>query len=658
MPYTGSYLRKPLITMITILMLLISNVPLFSTHASTIPANHARLAQDAAETCPRFNATLTPVGEPVTGGVPKPEGATEIVLYYAPESDLYLPAIIAEFNKSVGSQYYVTGYQVSSGTAHTRIAEVVTEKRQDFTFGAAMLPPPTIFQPSVRHWLDLINLQAKQGGKPNVVEPAQARETAIAWVVIAIWESRLNAIQAKEGAGKPIGWEELLRVFKTGWQDYGITERKQAFYGHTDPTVSSTALSTLISEFYASAIAAGKLAQGERISSEIINDAAVIDGVGAIENGIVHYFDRTTEFIQYIARGPSYIDFVALEENDVLRINAGKARDDAGKFVQVPEGDRLVALYPKEGAFRHAHPMAILQNVPWVSNEQATGASLFIDFVLNPQNQALITNCGFRPANREVPLSYLFETQYGLQKAVPVDAIEPPNAELIAEIKSKWEGVKKPSDIVLLIDISGSMAQDVTFPNGTVKNKIDLAKEGAYKLIDGLKDPAYANTRLGLGTFSGEVNPQLVPLDSLNPSHEARLRNAIKNLQTDNQTNLFDAVYETVEYLGQNGRDNAILGVILLSDGRQDTDRGVNKHSLEKVTETLRQIQSTGFGGKGSIVKVFPILYDINVGDGATSIEKETLEQLQAIASASSTVVIAKKDNELADFLPNLRKNF
>src|SRR5690606_27488637 len=114
---------------------------------------------------------------------------------------------------------------------------------------------PTIFQPSVSHWLSLANELARR----EIFDLDEAQPTANAPVVMAIWESRLQAIKDSTGQDE-IGWEELLDVLNSenGWQDYGIAGgRRTVYYGHTDPYVSSTALSTLIAEFYASARATG-----------------------------------------------------------------------------------------------------------------------------------------------------------------------------------------------------------------------------------------------------------------------------------------------------------------------------------------------------------------------------------------------------------------
>ena len=91
----------------------------------------------------------------------------------------------------------------------------------------------------MRHWLALVNYQTGR----QIFDVDGAPATAIAPVVIAIWESRLDAIKAKN-PGQEIGWQELFDVFKSpnGWRTYGMPGRQAVYYGHTDPFVSSTAL--------------------------------------------------------------------------------------------------------------------------------------------------------------------------------------------------------------------------------------------------------------------------------------------------------------------------------------------------------------------------------------------------------------------------------
>jgi hypothetical protein len=177
-----------------------------------------------------------------------PSNAIQISIIYAPESARYLPQVIDDFNRSyingtnpVTGQplasgerpIFVTGESGSSGTIMQGIVNAIIAPNN------ANVQRPVIFQPSVSHWLALANLQAGR----QVFDLADNRPTALAPVVMAIWESRLQAIRDTVGYDE-IGWQELLGVLKSpnGWQDYGIPGGRRV-YAATGPT-SVRALST------------------------------------------------------------------------------------------------------------------------------------------------------------------------------------------------------------------------------------------------------------------------------------------------------------------------------------------------------------------------------------------------------------------------------
>jgi len=263
----------------------------------------------------------------------KPENAIEISILYAPESDVYMKDAMAAFNTSYAKginpvtnqplgkdekPIWITGASASSGTVEQGIINAIIAPNN------ANVAKPTIFEPSVSHWLALVNFQTGR----QVFDLADSPSTALAPVVMAIWESRLEAIQKKNG-GKPVGWEELLAVMDSpnGWADYGIAgDRTTVYYGHTDPYISSTALSTLVAEFYASARYNAGQTDLRKLDLKTVRDESVQQGVRKIETLVKHYSSRTTEFKEYIAQGPTYLDFVALEENDLIYINQGKTQ--------------------------------------------------------------------------------------------------------------------------------------------------------------------------------------------------------------------------------------------------------------------------------------------------------------------------------------------
>lgn len=505
--------------------------------------------------------------------VERPANAIEISIIYAPESELYLPQAIEEFNRSYANginpltgqaltsgerPIYVVGKSGSSGTVMQGIVNaIIAPNNQN-------VERPTIFAPSVSHWLALANYFAGR----ELFNLAEAHPTALAPVVMAIWESRLNAIRntIAERTGKSpdsiqIGWEELLQVLNSsnGWQDYGIPNgRRTVYYGHTDPYISSTALSTLIAEFYASARANGITER--RLTLATVNNPDVQQGVRNIEQLIRHYSRRTTEFKQYIAQGPDYLDFVALEENDLLFINMG--------LTDIRPPERLVALYPKEGTFWHEHPFGIV-NAAWVSPEQAEAARIFTDYVLTPSVQQRVMEQGFRPANPDVPLGYPFVPENGVDINQPTTVLDVPSPEVIAAIQQSWALVKKQADIWLLIDVSGSMANE---------NKLEQAKEAAIKFIEGLE----GSNRVGLAVFSEEVKI-LVEMGELERNANL-LREQISALQPLAGTELYKAVQIIISLMNTSEDTDRIRAVVLLSDGEDTGDRTV---TLNDVINTI-----------------------------------------------------------------------
>jgi Ca-activated chloride channel homolog len=555
------------------------------------------------------------------GDSPVPREAIQIEIIYAPESDLYMPQTIAEFNQAYSEgknpltgqplaegekPIYVTGRSGSSGTVMQGIVNaVIAPNNQN-------VERPVIFGPSVSHWLALANYQSGR----QLFDLSNVRATALAPVVMAIWESRLNAIQQTVGY-EEIGWEELLDVLNSpnGWQDYGLPgARRQVYYGHTDPFVSSTGLSTLIAEFYAAAADNGFT--GRRIGLEQVNDADVQNGVRNIENLIRHYSRRTTEFKEYIAQGTDYLDFVALEENDLIFINQGKTE------IKPPE--KLVALYPKEGTFWHEHPLGIV-NASWVTDEQRAAATVFIDYVLTEKVQARIMEQGFRPANPNIEIGYPFVAENGVTPEGPTTILDVPEPEVIVAIQQSWAYVKKQADVVLVIDVSGSMQSD---------NKIDQAKEAAITFIENLE----SSNRVGLVVFSDSIRT-LVPLGNLE-SNLSEITSSIRSLEAEGGTELYLSLSEVVADLTDEDESNRIRAVVLLSDGADTGTQGATLNDAIRAISASRESLNP--------VIVIPVAYGRDADINA----------LNSIARASATRVQSGDSNSILGLLEIISSYF
>lgn len=557
--------------------------------------------------------------------------AISISVVYSGEVDYYLKDIMSEFNELsaggalnpdtnvplavAGKPICVSGQPVRAGTVRTGLINAITAPNNQNVL------QPTIWSPSVSHWLFLANEDAGR----ELFDIVETRATVLAPVVIAIWQSRLEAIRNKVGYDD-IGWEELLSVLTSpnGWCDYDIPNcRTAVYYGHTNPYNSPTGLSTLISEFYASARANGVTAR--TLIQQHVSDPQIALGVREIEELIRHYSDRTTEFIFYIAQGPDYVDFVALEENDVIYINQGQ--NPAGAPLNKPP-EPLVALYPKEGTFIHDHPFGIV-NADWVTPEQHDAAVIFTDYVLTGEVQKFIMSKGFRPANPAVASTFPIDTVNGVDPTSPKTILEMPDIDTLRAVQESWGYVKKRADITLLIDISSSMAYD---------KKLIQAQAAARAFLDKMEnDPMQHDNRVGLAVFDNQVQER-VPVGSLETNGNA-LRHAINELTPHGGTALYDAIATTMNGLTRNDCENRIRAIILLSDG-QDQDSQRTLASVKRSIETSQAMACP--------ILVIAVAYGSNAD----------IQTLNIIARSSKTQTLIGDPDNIAAVLDLIRSYF
>ena len=552
-----------------------------------------------------------------------PSNAIQIEVLYAPESEQFMPEIIRRFNEAYAAgnnplsgqpladgerPVYVTGSppqgSMSSGGVMQGIVNAAIGANVSNTLR------PTLFAPSVSHWLTLANLQAGR----QIFDVAEAVPTAISPVVIAIWESRLDAIKEtlanERGVSLDeveVGWDELLGVLNSenGWEDYNIINtdgRRAVYYGHADPLNSSTSLSTLIMEFYACARQNGFT--GRRLELEQVRSPEVQACVNGIEQLVKHYSRRTEDFLEYVGQGPDYLDFLAVEETDIICLNTGGQQGDEQCNQPV---EPLVALYPKEGTFWHEHPIAVV-NADWVTPEQREAARIFIDFIILPAQQELVVQYGFRPnPSANLQLGYPFVPENGVSPEGPGEIIAAPSQEVLVALQESWSLVRKQADVILLFDVSGSMMND---------GKMDQAKQAAEAFIEGLE----SYTRIGLVVFSDSVR-EVVPLDRLETNRYDIAAN-IRNLRADGGTELYQAIAHTVEDLNNVDEVGRIRAVVLLSDGADTGDQGYVKNDALAAIQNNRDSRNPVF--------VIPLAY----GEDADT------QTLLSIARASATRMI------------------
>lgn len=467
---------------------------------------------------------------------------------------------------------------------------------------------PTVWSPASSVYLPVANAEWKKSHATELFS-GNPNDLVLSPVVIAMWRPMAQALGWPD---KPIGWEDisLLATSTEGWSEFGHPEWGGFKFGHTHPGYSNSGLVSIIAETYAG------LGKQRGLSTDDLRSSELKQFLKDVESSIIHYGTSTGFFAERMFEfGPSYLSAAVLYENLVV---AQETKRLSGESSQIP----VVAIYPKEGTFWSNHPFVIL-DAPWVEPAQKEAAKLFEDFLLAEQQQLRALDLGFRPADPSLPLVSPLDTQHGADPTQPKTILEVPSAAVINGIQLLWRETKKPVDLVVVMDISGSMAGD----------KITSARSSLMEFIQKLDD----RDRLQIVLFSSD-QVALTPLTELGGKRQQVL-DSVSGIFEGGDTTLYDSTMQAYEELQRDGDPKHIRAVVVLTDG-EDT---ASTTPLDAILSRIRAAQGEG----GNAIKIFTIAF----GDNANKdILKEIAESSGGKEYDSSPDTIQKIYDEIATF--------
>lgn len=467
---------------------------------------------------------------------------------------------------------------------------------------------PTVWSPASSIYIPVANAEWKNTHADDLVT-GTPNDLVLSPVVIAMWRPMAQALGWPD---KALGWEDIaqLAISEEGWTAYGHPEWGRFKFGHTHPAYSNSGITSIIAETYAG------LGKQRGLTEADLQSPELIEFMTGVESSIIHYGTSTGFFAERMfERGPSYLSAAVLYENLIV---AQETKRISGASSQIP----VVAIYPKEGTFWSNHPYAIL-NAPWVTPEQKEAAQLFETFLLDKPQQLKALEFGFRPADPSIPLTAPLDAEHGVDITQPQTILEVPSASIITGIEDMWHTTKKPVDLIVVMDISGSMRGD----------KITTARSSLIQFIQKLDD----RDRLRIDLF----NDQIATLTPLTPIGEKRqqVMDSVSGIFEQNNTSLYDATLKAYQDLLVEGDLNHIRAIVVLSDG-DDTA------SIATLDEVIQKIQASEEEG-GNAIKVFTIAFG---EDASADILKQIAEPSGGKQYDSSPETIQKIYDEIATF--------
>jgi len=445
---------------------------------------------------------------------------------------------------------------------------------------------PVVWSPASSIYIPVANAEWRKNHGNDLVT-GTPKDLLLSPVVIAMWKPMAQALGWPD---KQLGWADIAQLATSdqGWAAYNHPEWGQFKFGHTHPDYSNSGIVSIIAEAYAGA------AKQRGLTLDDLQSPGLQKFMADVESGVIHYGTSTGFFSdRMFSRGPSYLSAAVMYENLVVNQESQRI---SGQSQQVP----VVAIYPREGTFWANHPYLIL-NAPWVTDIQKAAAQDFETFLLDkPQQQKALT-LGFRPSDPSISLSSPLDAQHGADISQPKTVLEIPSAQVIEGIRALWQNVKKPVDLVVVMDISGSMQGD----------KIASARASLIQFIGKLDD----RDRLKIVTFSSNITT-ITPLSPLGEKRQ-KVIDSVSGIFENGNTRLFEAIDSSYQSLLQEGDPKHIRAMVVLTDGL-DTE---SKITLDQVLADINGNNQEG----GNAIKLFTIAF-------GSDADKVTL---QKIADAS-----------------------
>jgi Ca-activated chloride channel homolog len=530
------------------------------------------------------------------GATAAPSGASPVplVVAYGSEKKTWLEEQAARFMAS--------GAKTKSG----RLIAIQTramgsgEAVQAIVSGALK---PHVFSPASGLYVALLNdAYARKTARTKPLSPP-GEPLVLSPIVVAMWKPMAEALGWPQ---KPLGWADLLKVNADpkGWGALEHPEWGRFKLGHTHPEYSNSGLQAVLAEAYAGA----KKTRGLTVAD--LDQKATVATVASIEETIVHYGKSTGFFAdKMLSRGPAYLSAAVLYENLVI--------ESYGKQGAQPP---LVAIYPTEGTFWADHPYAVL-DADWVGPDERDAADAFLTFLKAKPQQERALALGFRPADPAIPIGAPVDLDHGVDPRQPQTLLEVPGGPVVDKLVEVWRAAKKPSDILLVFDKSGSM-------NG---KPLEEAKQGARAFLDALQDRDMAS----LLVFDGTVYPPFGPRRL--GEGKAELLRHVDGIVADGETALYDAIAEAYDAAKARAEKAPaqIHAVVVMTDGKD------NKSHI-----TLAELNKR-FSTETAEVKVFTIAYG---AEADPTVLARIAEAAKGQSAVGSTATIVEVYRDMASF--------
>jgi Mg-chelatase subunit ChlD len=299
------------------------------------------------------------------------------------------------------------------------------------------------------------------------------------------------------------------------------------------------------------------------------------------------------------------------------------------------DGAGVVAIYPDEGTFELDYPAFATARAdsPATTRDIVAG---FAGFLRGPEATDRLRDAGFRdPSGQAAPGAGVTD---GTQPGMP-ELLEQPTAEAVGRLMQQWAALSQEMRMLTVIDVSGSMNQQV--PSGGTR--IEVTRDAALDAIELLP----AKSEVGLWIFSTLRDPpdhhhlELAPVGPLEEETESgsrleELKEALESLPEHvvGGTALYDTTLAAFRHMQESYVPGKVNSVVLMTDGRDEDNPA--SIGLDALLDALRDefdpqapvpVITIGFGPDADM----SALQEISEATGTTAYQADDADDIEEV---------------------------
>lgn len=252
---------------------------------------------------------------------------------------------------------------------------------------------------------------------------------------------------------------------------------------------------------------------------------------------------------------------------------------------------RLAALYVDPAPEALDYPYAVM---PTATGERARLATQLRDSLTGDDYVADLGSAGLRGADGLARFP-------ALPGSPATITTKPLDGTVVADVLTTWVSLARPSRMLAVMDVSGSMSTPV--PTAAGKTRAEVAIDAARRGL-GLFPDSWS---VGLWTFSTNLDGnkdylQLLPIRPM-PEQRPNLEHALQTIKPIPQgdTGLYDTVLAAYQTVQQGWDPASVNSVVLLTDGQNDDANGI---TLNQLISSLKAVMDPRYPVQVIIVAI------------------------------------------------------